>query len=88
MDSVGYDIPLFPINKWDEDILIYCKKFSCVYYMGTPEEWEKIEIIGKYGGIGANIELMNATRYYYSETQPTEPGNYWHYVDGKPTPWG
>jgi hypothetical protein len=36
---------------------------------------------------GDNIELENAPRYYYSETEPTEPGNYWHYVDGVPTPW-
>ncbi|MBQ3571830.1 MAG: leucine-rich repeat domain-containing protein [Clostridia bacterium] len=25
--------------------------------------------------------------YYYKETQPTESGNYWHYVDGIPTIW-
>ncbi len=25
--------------------------------------------------------------YFYSEIQPAEPGNYWHYVDGVPTPW-
>lgn len=25
--------------------------------------------------------------YYYSESQPTKKGLYWHYVDGKPTPW-
>jgi hypothetical protein len=25
--------------------------------------------------------------YYYSETEPSEPGNYWHYVDGEATPW-
>jgi hypothetical protein len=26
--------------------------------------------------------------YYYSETEPTEVGNYWHYVNGEPTIWG
>lgn len=25
--------------------------------------------------------LTNATRYYYSETQPVEEGNYWHYAE-------
>ena len=25
--------------------------------------------------------------YWYSETQPTKSGNYWHYVDGKVTIW-
>ena len=25
--------------------------------------------------------------YYYSETEPTTTGNYWHYVNGVPTIW-
>ena len=25
--------------------------------------------------------------YWYRETQPTEEGNYWHYVDGVATKW-
>ena len=29
----------------------------------------------------------NATIYYLSETEPTEEGNFWHYVDGKPVIW-
>lgn len=29
----------------------------------------------------------NATVYYYSETEPTDAGDYWHYVDGVPTVW-
>ena len=32
-------------------------------------------------------ELKAAPIYYYSEEKPTEEGNFWHYVDGKPTPW-
>ena len=32
-------------------------------------------------------ELKAAPIYYYSEEKPTEEGRYWHYVDGKPTPW-
>ena len=34
-----------------------------------------------------NYHLTIAKRYYYSETQPTTEGNYWHYVDGVPTKW-
>ncbi|MBQ9715098.1 MAG: leucine-rich repeat domain-containing protein [Clostridia bacterium] len=29
-----------------------------------------------------------ALTYWYSETQPTTAGNYWHYVNGEPTVWG
>ena len=28
-----------------------------------------------------------ATLYFYSETEPTEEGNFWRYVDGKPVIW-
>ena len=53
-----------------------------VYYRGTEEEWANIEII-EFN----NETLLSAERYYYSETEPTEEGNYWHYVDGVPTKW-
>lgn len=48
-----------------------------VYYGGTQEEWNAIEF-----GVDT-YELQDATIYYYSETQPTGTGNYWHYdTDG------
>ncbi|MBQ4072196.1 MAG: leucine-rich repeat domain-containing protein [Clostridia bacterium] len=59
-----------------------CYSLTSVYYEGTEEEWSGISI-DDYG----NGYLTNATRYYYSETEPVEEGNYWHYVDGVPTPW-
>lgn len=33
--------------------------------------------------------LIDATRYYYSQTEPAldDEGNYWHYVDGVITIW-
>ncbi len=44
-----------------------------------------VQILQAY--YGYNNKLLNATRYYYSATAPTTSGNYWHYVNGKPTPW-
>ena len=58
-----------------------CDSLTNVYYGGSESEWENITI-DSY-----NAELTNATRYYYSETEPTTSGNYWHYVDGVPTKW-
>ncbi len=52
-----------------------------VYYYGTESEWNTISI-----GYN-NSYLTKATRYYYSETQPTTSGNYWHYVNGVVTKW-
>ena len=55
-----------------------CSGLETVYYKGTAEEWKKISI-----DYFNNTGLINATSYYYSETQPTESGNYWHYdADG------
>ena len=51
-----------------------CDSLTSVYYKGTTEAWAEIEI-GSYG----NSYLTDATLYYYSEEEPTDEGNYWHY---------
>ncbi len=59
-----------------------CLKLNAVYYSGTSEEWNNISI----GTL--NDRLINASRYYYSESQPTDTTySYWHYVEGNPTIW-
>ena len=58
-----------------------CSGLNKVYYKGNSTEWGNITIGSD------NSKLTSATRYYYSESQPTSSGNYWHYVDGVPTAW-
>ena len=58
-----------------------CSSLTSVYYNGDATMWNSISIGSN------NSNLTNATRYYYSETEPTESGNYWHYVDGIVTVW-
>ena len=59
-----------------------CITLNAVYYTGTASDWAKITIGS------SNTNLTNATRYYYSETQPTASGRYWHYDEnGNPTVW-
>ena len=53
-----------------------------VFYGGTETEWNNIS-----GASSSNPGLNGASRYYYSEIQPSASGNFWHYVDGVPTPW-
>lgn len=54
-----------------------------VYFGGSETEVEDNLIISdKY-----NDELLSAMRYYYSETEPGDAGNFWHYVDGVPAKW-
>ena len=66
------------IGEWAFEL---CGSLTNVFYEGTAAEWNKITI-DNY-----NTDLTNATRYYYSESEPTEAGNFWHYVDGVPTKW-
>ena len=54
-----------------------------IYYEGSTEDWQKVE---------ENIDYtagkpFDGTLYYYSEEEPTDSGNYWHYVDGLPVKW-
>ena len=49
-----------------------------LYYKGTAEDWERIEKISEFKG----------TVYFYSEDEPTEEGNFWHYDnDGNAVAW-
>lgn len=70
-----------------------CDNLTAVYYLGTQAEWDRDVTIDERG----NAPLMQATRYYFSETEPEKTadgtaytGNYWHYggADGiTPAPW-
>ena len=53
------------------------------YLKCSPETWNTIleTYNNDYDGIDRPTVL------YYSETSPSEAGNYWHYVDGVPTEW-
>jgi len=64
------------------DLAFYqCTGLTTVYYTGTADEWSNITVGS------SNDPLTSAAVYFYSEAQPTEEGNYWHYVDGVPTVW-
>ncbi|MBQ8440249.1 MAG: leucine-rich repeat protein, partial [Clostridia bacterium] len=59
-----------------------CNALTEIYYMGSEADWNQITIVDQY-----NDALTSATRCFYSETQPTQSGSYWRYVDGVPTKW-
>ena len=57
-----------------------------VFYEGTQEEWEKVSGFYYVSGINDGI---GAIMYYYSETEPTEEGNYWYFTPlGAVRIWG
>jgi hypothetical protein len=59
-----------------------CSNLTTIFYGGADNAvWEGISI-------GTTNQLLtNATRYYYSETDPETADTYWHFVDGVPTVW-
>ena len=59
-----------------------CYNLAAVYYTGTEVQWKEISI--DYTNYNY---LTAAVRYYYSEEEPTEEGNYWHLVEGKIVVW-
>ena len=71
----------------------FCFSLTDVYYNGTSKMWDNIYI--SFDGVcidagvteRSNDSLIDATRYYYSETKPTTSGNFWHWVGGKPVAW-
>ncbi len=69
-------VKIFEYNAFSE-----CSSLIYVYYASTSHEWNQISIDS------SNENLTSAIIYYYSETQPTEEGNFWHYVNGLPTIW-
>ena len=61
------------VTSIGDDAFRSCDSLTKVYYKGNSTEWSNITI----GSVNSN--LTNATRYYYSETQPMVSGKFWHY---------
>jgi hypothetical protein len=62
------------VIKIGYDAFNNCSSLTGVYYHGTVEDWANVS-----AGPAFNPSLNLETIYYYSETEPTEDGNYWHY---------
>ena len=53
---------------------------TAMFYAGTEEQWANVIL-------SSGNTALNNPPAFYSESQPTESGNFWHYVDGVPTLW-
>lgn len=71
--------------KLGESVFYSTSNISAIYYAGTPEDWNRIQVASAENG-GANNAIFNsAPRYYYSEIRQS---GYWHYdKDGLPELW-
>ena len=80
MINFGVNVPVQAIIIPETVSRIYSQAFlsfpdAILYYRGEKEEWN-----AKWGEDFSNF-------YFYSATEPTEQGNFWHEVDGIPTIW-
>ena len=65
------------INQW---AFRDCDNLTSVYYQGTESDWNNI-LFKKDNG------LSGIKKYYYSEEEPTENGDYWHYDNNEIVIW-
>ncbi len=69
------------VTSISHNAFLGCSEVVRIYYKGSTMSWKKISFVGA-------PELYNAKIYCYSENEPTEAGNYWHYdVNGKIAVW-
>ncbi|MBO5294628.1 MAG: leucine-rich repeat domain-containing protein, partial [Clostridia bacterium] len=85
------DIEHFIVEGNYDECDLKAEDCYAVYYCYTEEQWENVNVEYPFGKAGmmrpTDCHTDAATHYFYSETEPTGEGNYWHYVDGVPTPW-
>lgn len=70
------------LTKIENSAFADSSALAVVFFKGTPEQFDAIDVSGK------NDDLLNAKVYYYSESQPAEAGDFWHYdASGAPILW-
>ena len=94
IDDFGTSCKSSPYNQWSPYIVFpkSLKKFERYslrtdkvehyYYKGTQADWSNIEIVSE------GNSTVSSFLYFYSETEPSTSGKYWHYVNDVPTVWG
>lgn len=80
----GFKTIILPrsIEKLEQEAFGYCHDIEQTFYEGTNDEWDEIDI-----GPNGNVCILDKPIYFYSEVEPTESGNYWHYIEGEPIVW-
>lgn len=75
LTSIVFPSGVTVISEYDPFML--CDNLSTIYYCGNVEQWNLI--VGKPTDVNV---------YCYSQSEPTQSGNYWHYnINGLPVVW-
>ena len=66
-----------------DDAFGECEKLAAVYYEGTESKWNELTAGKDIFYISGLTDSREDPVYYYSEQNPTDDGNYWHYDEDK-----
>lgn len=74
---VNLNIPA-AVSEMGGYIFTGCDSLAAIYYGSDEDSWL---------AFGTTYGAPQDKVYYYSATEPSEAGRFWHYVDGVPTKW-
>lgn len=70
------------LTKLDNGAFDDCDAVKAVFFKGTEEQFDKLSIAP------GNDAINNADLYFFSESEPSTKGDYWHYdKNGSPIIW-
>ena len=70
------------VTTIEHSAFLDCSSLTSVFYEGTEEEFDKIDIDQR------NEDILDAKIYFYSEVEPTTQGNFWCYNENNsPVLW-
>lgn len=70
------------LKSIEDGAFIDADNLTVVFFRGAEEQFDAVEIAKN------NNELLTAKIYFYSEAEPTEDGDFWHYdKSGTPILW-
>ena len=66
------------LTDFGKHAFVWSDNLTAIFYYGTQTQWQFINECDSFN---------NAPVYFYSEQEPTVPGDYWRWVDSVPTVW-
>lgn len=87
-DTIGLSAFENTCQTQEEKCLVIPKYIQNISFNAFKDSGFKVCIEYEKGKNPSGYSDNGNTYYYYSETEPTDADNYWHYVNGEPTIWG
>lgn len=80
-NCTGLTSLVLPSNIGTIDTYAFTNNTTKIYYQGNLENWNMIDIKTNNSGIS------NPNIYYFSDNEPNQSGNFWHYINSEIVIW-